>query len=843
MSSKPPRPSPKQTEVGSDIFEKPISTEEISIALSQKPAQRSTAYQWVGELSIDSRTIMNGEKTLFVALKGNHSDGSDFAVEAYQKGVRCFVLPLGGKLLNLPESTVFLVKDPVKSLQKLAKYKRGLASHTTVIAVTGSAGKTIVKEWLSQILSQKHVTLKSPRSFNSQIGVPLSVWHLQANHQMAVFEAGISKENEMENLRLVIQPQIGILTNIGSAHDAGFENRDQKLKEKLQLFAAAKALICCEDQEHFHLTREILQGVRLITWSEKNSNAYLFIESENRVGQGVQVYYRIKNQTFEAILPFTDKASIENALHVLTCLHFLNEGPAFIKDQMALLQNLPLRLEVSHINNQVSLVNDAYINDFSSLKTSLDFTERFRIGRQLVAIITDIQESGLSQEAMEYKLSETLAGYKPESIYYLSQSLIPEAWHNQKQFKHFQRFELLEKHLAGTGFKDTIILIKGSRKYHMERLFYALKQKSHTARLTIDLNAIEHNISVYKSLAGPNRKIMAVIKGSAYGSGAEAIGQLMQHKNIEYLAVANADEGKQLRQAGVHIPIVILNPDGFFAYDLIQYGLQAEVFTMSQLKNLISELFDQNIVVRIHIKLDTGMHRLGFMEEELTELADLLKSVDGKIHVESIFSHLASSEDAGDDDFTREQLNLFDLMYAHLSQSLGYQPLKHILNTAGIVRFPEREDTMVRLGLGLYGIDTTGQIPEKLEKAHALTASIIQAKLLPAMSYVGYNRRAQVTRPSKIGIVNIGYADGLIRIAGNGKFDFIVEGKKAPILGNICMDLTIVDITDIPQAREGSQVIIFNAEHPVEELAMACQTIPYEIISRLAPRIVREYIM
>ena len=819
-----------------------FSTEEITRAIGVKPIKRSSSWQWISEIVIDTRTAFDGPKSLFIALKGNMSDGNDFALTAHKKGIRTFVLSSTKQIDQLEDSTVFVVKDAVKTLQMLARYKRIYCAHTKVISITGSAGKTIVKEWLTQCLSAKYATVQSPKSYNSQIGVPLSVWNMQPYHQIGIFEAGISRPGEMENLRLVIQPEIGILTNIGSAHDAGFKDRAKKLEEKLQLFTGCRALILNGDADFIDEVRKHLSGIYLVAWSKIYESAFVFIETENKSSSVTQVMYKCGGKKHEIHLPFTDEASLENVYHVLTTMLYLGEEANFIHENILQLKSVPLRLEVSNIAGNVTVINDAYINDLSGLKIALDFAGRYRSQRKMVLVLSDIAESGLDQQNLEKSLSQLLTSYDVDTVYYLAENDTGSILQEHEGLIHFSQLDKLKKAISNVQIKDAVVLIKGARKYGLESIFYMLKQKSHTAKLTISLPAIEHNVAYYKQLTKPDTQMMAVIKGSAYGSGAEAIAHVLQHKGVNYLSVANIDEGKQLRSAGITMPLIILNPDGLFAEELIQHDLQVEIYSILQLENLISELYSLNGKVKSHLKLDTGMHRLGMMPDDFESLIHLLKNNMESIYVESIFSHLTSSEDPDDDVYTQKQFELFDSYYEIISGQLGFRPIKHILNTAGIARFGERNDNLVRIGLGLYGIDATSIHEGKLEKAHELTASIIQVKNIKAGDFVGYNRRGMVSRDSRIAVVNIGYADGFLRNAGNGRYALGVEGQRAPILGNVCMDLTIIDITDIPDAKEGSLVTIFGQQPSIEELAKACQTIPYEIISRIAPRVVREYV-
>ncbi len=836
-----------------------LSTEEIARAIGSKPISRSTENQWISEIIIDTRGAFDGKSCIFIALKGSLTNGNEFAFQAHEKGIRSFILMHSKELPHLPESTVFVVENTTLALQKLAKYKRNLCTHTRIVGITGSAGKTIIKEWLAQILSTKYATIASPKSYNSQVGVPLSVWNIQSHHEVGIFEAGISTRDEMENLRLVIQPEIGILTNIGDAHDAGFKDREEKLLEKLQLFIACKSLIINRDSDFYEKVRQTLHGVRLINWSLIGSPSYLTVESIKIGSKATEIVYHIESvdgktgtprksdnkagDTYNLSIPFIDAAGIENAMHVITYLHYTGESFDFIADGVSNLQNLPLRLEVANLSNNVSLINDAYINDLTSLKVALDFALRHQMGRKFIVVLSEIVDSGLPRLQLEASLKRLLFTYQVDEIFYLGSEVGDNTFLDVSGFHAFSNYQDLQSALAHQNFRDSVILIKGARKYGLEQLFYQLKQKSHTAKLTINLAAIEHNIGVYKNLLKPETKIMAVIKGSAYGSGAEAIGQLLQHKGIDYLSVANADEAKQLRNAGVTMPIVVLNPDGLFVADLLKYNLEPEVFSLRQLQNIIAGLYQYSGQLQIHIKLDTGMHRLGFLESDLDQLTKLLLDNKDQLVVKSIFSHLASSEASEDDAYSSRQFSLFDQYYERLTAELGYTPMRHILNTAGIVRFPERAYEMVRLGLGLYGIDSTETIAEQLEKAHSMTASIIQVKQLASGDSVGYNRRGKLTKDSRIAMVNIGYADGFMRNAGNGKYHMLVEGKLAPIVGNVCMDITMIDVSNIPDAKEGSVVTIFDAKHDIEQLASVCGTIPYEIISRIAPRVVREYII
>lgn len=786
----------------------------------------------VSAIVIDSRSVFNARTALFIALKGQHTDGHTYINELYDRGVKCFLISEKKYALGKPNAAFIIVEDTLKALQDLAKAKRN-AFDKPVIGITGSNGKTIVKEWLTQILVQKYNVCASPKSYNSQIGVALSVWQLEPSHDIAVFEAGISTINEMVKLKAMIKPTLGIFTVLGDAHDAGFANKKEKLNEKLILFTNTQAIITSEDQASYF--KDI--DKQLFTYGSSNSPSLLItkIASDNHVST---IYFCYEQKDYVCKLNLSDAISIANAMTVLTALVTLGEDIDWVLPQLALLTNLPSRLELSYLSNNNVAINDAYANDITSLRLACDFLVRNAGDRKRILILSAIQQSGMSTKEGIELTKQLLEQYTIDTCYYVDELhslMLPKV-------VSFTTTDALIDYLKSIRIEDSAILIKGARSHKLERIFQLLKSKSHSAKLIIDLQAIEHNLGFYRGLVPAQTKIMAVVKASSYGSGSEAVPQLLEYKKVDYLSVANVDEGIQLRKSGIKLPIAVLNPDGGPLYNYIAYQLEPEIYNFSILEQCMAAVSMYEATLNVHIKIDTGMHRLGFLPEEIPLLASKLSILTTSIRVASIFSHLASSEDENDDVFTLIQLDLLQKNYDIITHNLDYKPLLHILNTAGIVRFGNYAMDMVRIGLGLYGIDATNQIENQLIKAHSLHASIIQIKSIKVGEFIGYNRKYTAQKDMRIAMINIGYADGLMRNLGNEKYSVLCQNQPCLILGNVCMDITIIDISHLIEVNEGDEVVLFNHNWSIAHMAKIAGTIPYEILTRLAPRIVKEYI-
>jgi len=802
---------------------------------------------FIEHLLIDSRKVVFPENALFFALKGAKSNGHHYLKEAYKKGVRHFVISEENEVKNLPKAHFILVEDTLKALQTLAQYHRSKFSYP-VIGITGSNAKTIIKEWSYLLLAEELAVVRSPKSYNSQIGVPLSVWQMKSDHQIAILEAGISEVGEMPNLQKIIQPTIGIFTNIGSAHDAGFENQAQKIQEKLQLFQSVKTLIYRRQHPTIHQEIQASKSVdtKILSWAldEKNKEGITY----RRLGSvGQQTQIRATYETLDLVfsLPFKDDASIENALHCWSLLIYLKEEGGlqkewdFYLDKVLDLEAMPMRLEQKAGLHNCILIDDAYNADIEALKIALDFQSQQNQHLPNSLILTDILQSGQDKNILYQSIVHLLQQKKLHRFIGIG----PALHQHQKLFEkiaqqvsfYITTTDLLNN-LEKEEFKNECILFKGARSFRLERVVNALSQKLHRTILEINLNAFANNLQVYRNLLKPKTKIMAMVKAFSYGAGTYQVANILQFQKVDYLAVAYTDEGIALRQAGIRLPIMVLNPD-VATYDaLFRYHLEPEIYDLSQLE--ILGQYHKNLA--IHLNFDTGMNRLGFKENQLELLLNLIAKYPS-LKVQSVFSHLVASDDKSHYDFTLHQLESFKKIATQLENSLPYPILKHILNTAGIVHYPDYQMDMVRLGLGLYGVDVTHQLEKKLQIVSRLKSYISQIKDVQAKETIGYNRKGTVQRNSKIATVSIGYGDGLLRLTGNGKFAFKVHGQLAPIVGNVCMDMCMIDVTDLAPIQEGDEVSIFDDLESLNRLAQACQTISYEILTLISGRVKRVY--
>jgi Alr-MurF fusion protein len=789
----------------------------------------------VHHLVIDSRNIMYPHHALFFALTGNLRDGHEFLKAAYDQGVRNFVVSDPQNLEGLVDINYILTTDVVSVMQRIASLHRAKYPDLKVIGITGSNGKTVVKEWLSILLSKSMRVVKTPKSYNSQIGVPLSVWQINESHDIGIFEAGISGKNEMAALESIIKPTIGILTNIGDAHARGFSSKEDKLIEKLKLFAHAQYLIYNGDDTFISTTiKKIGLESMPVTWGFEPFNAIHILK---KIQDGDKCVLSIKHKEithkFEVLLH--NEFFFENLMLCISLALHLGLSIAEIEEGIALLDSIDMRLQITEGHEGSLLINDAYTNDREALNIALPFLQKHAGKRAKILILSEFDNGTIEQTD---EIIELLSTYDIDNIY-----LVGNHWSlvDTDRMKAFTTTDSLIQHLDQISLSEKIVLIKGARKFGFEAVYKKLVKQSHSVSLDIDLAAIENNLSVFASHLSSNTQIVPIIKASAYGTGSEEIAKILQHKGVFALGVAFADEGVQLRKSGIVIPIIVLNADIQSFSTIYNYNLEMEIYSLNQLKALVK--WNNGAFIkkaRIHLKFDTGMSRLGFQDNDINELVDILRQ--NPIQIETIFSHLSSSEDPCDDDFTHMQAQRFDVIYTTITKAIGYKPKRHLLNSSGIIRFPQYHYELVRLGLGLYGIDSTEILKSKLEKVHTLSAKIIQIKTLKIGDYVGYNRRHKVEHPMTIAVLNIGYADGLIRKAGNSNFNVLLQGYSVPIVGNICMDLTMIDITKVKDAQEGDDVILFGKQNPIEHLADVCNTIPYEILCRIAPRIKRNYL-
>lgn len=818
--------------------------EEITKLIKGQVLQLPKPEYLVTDLLTDSRRLVSPDGCLFFALVSRRNDGHRYLEELYNKGLRNFIVQKEPEnLLMLHEANIILVKDALHALQLLAAAHRR-QFNTEVIGITGSNGKTIVKEWLYQLMYEDKNIVRSPKSFNSQIGVPLSVWQMNDQHDLAIFEAGISEPDEMDRLQPIIFPTIGIFTNLGHAHDENFISRIQKAGEKLKLFTKVEMLIYCVDQKELQegiLKSGMLRNIRTFTWS-RHEKADLSIKSVVPHHPNTIISGLYRNQFLEIEIPFTDVASVENAIHCWATMLLLGYKPEVISKRMKQLQPVAMRLEMKEGINNCTIINDTYNSDIDSLSIALDFLNQQKQHRKKTVILSDILQSGLSDSDLYQEIGQLLELKHIDRIIGIGKSIGKQAsaFSMEKQFFTGTADFLGKFPLA--SFSNETILLKGARVFEFEQISEVLQQKTHETVLEINLNALVHNLNYYRSLLKPGTKVMAMVKAFSYGSGSYEIANLLQFHHVDYLTVAYADEGVELRKAGINLPIMVMNPDQESFDSMLKHNLEPEIYsfrTLRLLQESLSKLSAEHNSIGIHLKIDSGMHRLGFDPSEVDELIANLKE-NPRIRICSVFSHLSASDNPEFDDFTRQQIRVFGEAADKVVASFDYPVLRHISNTAGISRFPEAQMDMVRLGIGLYGIAPMPEEQQNLAVVSILKSSISQIKVVPANDSVGYNRAWISDKETVIGIVPIGYADGLSRRLSNGKGKLMVNGAKVPIIGNVCMDMCMIDITGL-QAREGDEVLIFGKELPLSELAADMETIPYEILTGLSRRVKRIY--
>ena len=800
----------------------------------------ATQVEW---LLTDSRSLVFPETTLFFALRTKVGDGHRYVADLYRRGVRNFVvgtLPAEHETA-FPDANFLQVMSPLKALQRLAERHRE-EHDIPVIGVTGSNGKTVVKEWLYQLLSPTlHVT-RSPKSYNSQVGVPLSVCLLGEHSEIGIFEAGISQPGEMAALRAIIQPTIGVMTNIGPAHQENFESVEEKCHEKLSLFQDAKVLVYCADDAVVDecVATSLLRGERL-AWSRRNPSAALFVSAVETLERGTRITYRFHGAEAAMTIPFTDEASTVNCIHCLAVLLSLNFSAEEIASRMKRLEPVAMRLEVIQGVRNCTLINDTYNSDAASLDIALDFMARRPEiqNKQKVLILSDMFQTGLPATELYAKVAELLNRRAIDHFIGVG----PEISHAHSLFLMKKSFFPSGEALADSGLLDTLhdslVLIKGSRPFGFEKISAALSLRVHETTLHVNLDALAGNLNYYRSFMKPETKMVCMVKASAYGAGSVEVAKTLQDRGVNYLAVAVADEGAELRRAGITAGIIVMNPEMTAFKTLFDYELEPEVYNFKLLDALIKAAEKEGIQgFPVHIKLDTGMHRLGFDPRlDLPALIDRLHHQTSVIP-RSVFSHFVGSDSPDFDDFSARQFALFDEASKTLQAAFSHKILRHICNSAGIERFPERHLDMVRLGLGLYGIDPIDN--RSLQNVTTLRTTILQIRECPKGDSVGYSRRTVLERDSRIAAIPIGYADGLNRHLGNRRGYCLVNGQRADYVGNICMDVCMIDVTDT-DCREGDTVEIFGDNLPPAELARLLDTIPYEILTSVSDRVKRIY--
>lgn len=799
-------------------------------------------------LLIDSRKLLFPATTLFFALSGSRRSGHNFINDLYKKGVRSFlvekdfIFPAG----EYPQATIIEVENVLMALQSIATFHRQQFDFP-VIAITGSNGKTTVKEWLYQLLHTDFSIVRNPKSYNSQIGVPLSVWQINSQHNLGIFEAGISLPNEMTPLEKIIQPTIGIFTNIGEAHSEGFKNMQQKVLEKLQLFKHCNALIYNKDSITPYIDVEkqvqiINPHICFFSWG-KSDTATLQIKNVRQHGLHSTIEAVYQNQTsIEINIPFIDNASIENAACCCCYLLYAGYSPAEMAHKMAQLSTVEMRLQLEEGSNNCSIINDSYSADINSLQIALDFLLQQQQHKHKTVILSDILQSGKSSEILYKNIADMLQQKGIDRLIGIGSEISThqQAFATIPQKSFYKTTAEFIEHFKTLTFADESILLKGARVFEFEKINRLLELQAHQTVLEINLNAIAHNLQQYQKLLQPQVKVMAMVKAFSYGSGSYEIANLLQFHKVDYLAVAYTDEGVALRKAGITLPIMVMNAEKNTFSLLIKYQLEPEVYSFSQLKAF--QDFLKSIAIHqypIHIKLDTGMHRLGFLNEEISSLANEL-TIDDTVKLQSVFSHLAASDNFSFDTFTQQQFQSFEDACQLLQKKTGYAFLKHIANSSAIHRHKNAQLDMVRLGIGLYGVDNNAEMQQHLWPVATLKTTIAQIKKVPTGNSVGYNRAAVLTKDSLIATVRIGYADGYPRSLGNGEGYMLVNNQMAPVIGNVCMDMTMLDVTDIA-AKEEDEVIVFGKNLSVTQVAHWAQTIPYEILTGVSQRVKRVY--
>ena len=815
------------------------SIENITELLKAKRVGMSPAQiDWI---LTDSRSLCFAEETLFFALKTKRNDGHKYIPELYERGVRNFVVSdLPSHMEDYANANFLQVPNPLKGLQRLAEKHRELFQ-VPVIGITGSNGKTVVKEWLYQLLSPEKVITRSPRSYNSQIGVPLSVWLMNESTELGIFEAGISEMREMEALQSIIRPTIGVLTNIGGAHQENFFSLEDKCMEKLALFKDCDVVVYDGDNRLIsNCVSRSLFSSREIAWSRTDNERPLFIESIEKGETSTTIQYRYLGMPNQYVIPFIDEASIENSLHCLAVALYLMLSPEKIRERMAGLEQVAMRLEVKEGQNGCILINDSYNSDLASLDIALDFMSRRSEdkGRKRTLILSDLLETGQSSKLLYRQVAELVHNRQVDKIIGVGEEIRSAASRFEIE-KYFFRTteELLASDLLAE-LKNEVILVKGSRSFRFDEVTDRLELKVHETILEINLNALVDNLNHYRSKLKPETKMVCMVKASAYGAGSYEIAKTLQDHRVDYLAVAVADEGSDLRKAGITSSIIIMNPELTAFKTLFDYKLEPEVYSFNLLNELIKAAEKEGVTnFPVHIKIDTGMHRLGFAPSDIPELIARLKRQSSVIP-RSVFSHLVGSDSTQFDDFTRMQIETFERVSNELQSAFSHKILRHICNTAGIGRYPEAQLDMVRLGLGLYGVDPFSN--SILSNVSTLKTTILQIRNVPKEDSVGYSRKGLLSRDSRIAAIPIGYADGLNRRLGNGNAYCMVNGQKAPYVGNICMDVCMIDVTDI-DCKEGDKVIIFGDELPVTVLSDVLGTIPYEILTSVSNRVKRVY--
>jgi len=817
------------------------SSQEIFEITKPELLNKSLIINDIRAVEYDTRKIFDGSDALFVAFDGNTTDGHQYIASAYTKGVRNFIITnIELDYSNYKNANFFIVENAYQAIQKIAANHRNKFD-LQVISITGSNGKTIVKEWLAQCLSRTKNVIKSPVSFNSQLGVALSLLLIEENHEFAIIEAGISTLDEMQNLAEIIRPDIGVLTNIGDAHSAGFESLHEKLGEKLKLFAQSDKIVTSFNQDNIRsLINNIYKYKEILSWSSENQEAFYKVNFEKYSDHTI-IGISSEQKSYEFKAPFTDDASLENIMQVISVLLELDIDETEIQAAIFSLDNLPMRLELKEGINNCLVLDDSYSFDIDSLKIGIRELNNNANDRAKSIIISDLDKQNSSKDSYN-KIAKILEQVQLKRLILIGDQLskVLSEISPKTNFQSYPDIDSLIDDLPTINFDTEIVLIKGARHFSLDKISNRINARQNKTILEIDLFALSENIDFYRKSIPKETGLMAVLKASAYGSGSQQLTSVINNKNIDILAVAIIEEAIEMRDSGVSKPILIFNPHADSLNLISEYDFEIELSNKTMAEALLGFVNSTNAKIKIHLKLDTGMNRLGFKEKDFPYLSRVLQNEN--IIVKAIFSHLAASDDPSEDSFTKQQIELFDNWYQKLTTQYDLKPLKHILNSSGSLRFPNAQFDFVRIGLGLYGLDLANSSNGRLTKVHSLKSFIVQIKEVEAGATVGYGNKLKLKKAARIAIIGIGYADGFMRKAGAKAYPVVIKGQEAPLIGSVCMDLCMADISELEGVQEGDEVLIFGKNHPIEGLSAACETIPYEILTRVAPRVKRVYI-
>lgn len=807
----------------------------------------------------DSRTIFSGADSLFFAIPGAQHDGHHYLDQAYQAGVRSFVIE---KMPLSPhaDANYLVVTHAIHALQRMAAAHRE-GFNIPVVGITGSNGKTIVKEWLYHLLKLEFDIIRSPKSYNSQLGVPLSVWMMDAHNELGIFEAGISKPDEMWRLADVIQPTHGIITNISDPHREGFIDDAQKLSEKLQLFSSAHTLVYCRDHALIHeAVQRQLKDCKTISWSLQDNTADVMISDIETLPESTLCTVQYDHHKLHFALPFSDAASLENSIHALVmALVLLAEKNALdpqhieiLTQQAATLPAISMRLELKRADQNCLVINDAYSADIASLEIALRFQAQHSAGMQRVVILSDFDQSGIDAPQLCSEIMQLLDTFRIEKVFGIGEGWMRfAAGKNIATLSVFSDTEHCLQYLQGASFSNAAILLKGARRFRLERIGQLLELKTHGTELRIHMDHMVHNLQVYRSLLSPGVKTMVMVKAFSYGSGQAEVARLLAHQRVDYLAVAYADEGYELRKQGIRLPIMVMNPEPDTFDQIIDAHLEPEIYSTRILQLWLQTLArrkrgDEILSSNIHIKLDTGMHRLGFGASELGSLIETLQH-HPELSVASIFTHLAATDSAEHKAFTELQIQRFNEWSQQIMSVTDRPVLRHALNSSGISNYPHAQFDMVRLGIGLYGVDPSDTVQRRLKHVSTLVTNIAQIKEIQTGESIGYSRSFIADKTMRIATINIGYADGFARALSNGKGQVYAIGQQrvkdalCPVVGRVCMDMTMIDITHLPSIQEGEAVEIFGEHISISAHAAMQGTIAYEVMTGISQRVKRVY--